>query len=117
MEAGSPATPPPRADSMIRKMKKAVFIAYNQALTERVDYILKTLNIKGYTQWPTVNGAGSYTGEPRMGNHTWPEMNSATMTVVEPEMVPILLKYIKQLDEINKENGIRAFVWDITEQY
>ena len=31
-------------------MKKAVFIAYNQALTERVDYILKQLNIKGFTQ-------------------------------------------------------------------
>ncbi len=102
---------------MTRKMKKAVFIAYNQALTERIDYLLKQLNIKGFTQWPTVNGAGTHTGEPRMGSHTWPEMNSATLTIVEADMVPILLKYLKQLDEINKENGVRAFVWDITDMY
>lgn len=96
---------------------KAVFIAYNQALTERVDYILKQLHITGYTQFPNVNGAGSNGGEPRMGNHTWPEMNSATLTIVKEEMVPLLLKYIQKLDEVNKENGIRAFVWDICQTY
>ena len=44
-------------------------------------------------------------------------MNSATMTIVEDEMVPLILKYVKNLDEVNKENGIRAFVWDITDMY
>ena len=96
---------------------KAVFITYNQAWTERVSYILEQLRIKGFTQWPLVNGAGTDTGEPRMGNHTWPEMNSATMTIVKDEMVPLILKYVEKLDNINKENGIRAFVWDITDMY
>ncbi len=96
---------------------KAVFITYNQALTERVSFILEQLRIKGFTQWPLVNGAGSDTGEPRMGNHTWPEMNSATMTIVKDEMVPLILKYVEKLDNVNKENGIRAFVWDITDMY
>ena len=44
-------------------------------------------------------------------------MNSATMTVVDEEMVPLILKYVEKLDEVNKENGIRAFVWDITQMY
>ena len=96
---------------------KAVFITYNQALTERVPYILEQLQIKGFTQWPLVNGAGTDTGEPRMGNHTWPEMNSATMTIVKDEMVPLILKYVEKLDNVNKENGIRAFVWNITDMY
>ena len=96
---------------------KAVFISYNQALTERVAFILDQLQIRGFTQWPLVNGAGTVDGEPRMGTHTWPEMNSATMTIVEDEMVPLILKYVKNLDEVNKENGIRAFVWDITHMY
>ena len=96
-------------------MKKAVFISYNQALTERVAFILDQLQIRGFTQWPLVNGAGTVDGEPRMGTHTWPEMNSATLTIVEEEMVPLILKYVKNLDEVNKENGIRAFVWDITD--
>ena len=89
-------------------MKKAVFITYNQALTERVAFLLDQLQIKGFTQWPLVNGAGT---------ETWPEMNSATITIVEEEMVPLILKYVKALDEVNKENGIRAFVWDITDMY
>ncbi len=96
---------------------KAVFIVYNQALTERVAYILDQLRIKGFTQWPWVNGAGTESGEPRMGSHTWPEMNSAIMTIVEEEMVPLILKYVEKLDNVNKENGIRAFVWDITQMY
>ena len=41
-------------------MKKAVFITYNQALTERVAFLLDQLQIKGFTQWPLVNGATSY---------------------------------------------------------
>lgn len=86
-------------------MKKAVFISYNQALTERVAFILDQLQIRGFTQWPLVNGAGTVDGEPRMGTHTWPEMNSATLTIVEEEMVPLILKYVKNLDEVNKENG------------
>lgn len=96
---------------------KAVLITYNQALTERVAYILEQLQIRGFTQWPLVNGAGTETGEPRMGTHTWPEMNSATLTIVDEAMVSLLLKYVKKLDEVNKENGIRAFVWDITDMY
>lgn len=92
---------------------KAVFISYNQALAERVSFILEQLQIKGFTQWPIVNGAGTFGGEPRMGTHTWPEINSATMTIVDDELVPLILKYVQKLDEVNKENGIRAFVWNI----
>lgn len=92
-------------------------IVYNQALTERVSYMLDQLRVTGFTQWPLVNGAGTNGGEPRMGTHTWPEMNSATLTVVDEEMVPLILKYVERLDNVNKENGIRAFVWDITQTY
>lgn len=96
---------------------KAVFISYNQALTERVSFMLEQLRVTGFTQWENVNGAGSNGGEPRMGSHTWPEMNSATMAVVADEMVPLILKYVEKIDNVNKENGIRAFVWDITTMY
>ncbi|MBP5365725.1 MAG: hypothetical protein J6Y82_07355 [Bacteroidales bacterium] len=96
---------------------KAVFISYNQALTERVAYIFEQLRITGYTKFPLVQGVGSNGGEPRMGSHAWPEMNSATMTIVEDEMVPLLLKYIEKLDHVNLENGIRAFVWNIEQMY
>ncbi|GAB1405010.1 MAG: hypothetical protein PHX54_06745 [Lentimicrobiaceae bacterium] len=92
---------------------KAVFIVFNQAHTERVEYILDQLRISGYSWWNEVKGRGSETGEPRMGTHTWPEMNSALITIVENDRVEPLLEKVKRIDEINKEVGIRAFVWDI----
>lgn len=92
---------------------KAVFIIFNQANTERVEYLFEKLEIRGYTWWENVMGRGSVDGEPRFGTHTWPEMNSAAITIVEDGKVPELLEKIKRLDEINKEVGVRAFVWDI----
>jgi hypothetical protein len=56
---------------------------------------------------------GSFTGVPHLGTHTWPEINGVTLTFVEAEKVPNLLEAVKRIDEINKEVGIRAFVWDV----
>jgi len=88
-------------------------IIFNQANTERVEYMLEKLEIRGYTWWKDVMGQGSETGEPRMGTHTWPESNSAVLTVVEDDKVDVVLDKVQKLDAVNKEVGIRAFVWDI----
>jgi nitrogen regulatory protein PII len=92
---------------------KAVFIVFNQTNTERVEYMFDRLEIRGYTWWENVQGRGTETGEPRMGTHTWPEMNSAVLTIIPDDQVDILLEKVRKLDEIHKEVGVRAFVWDI----
>ncbi len=94
---------------------KAVFIVFNQAHTEPVKYVIDQLRITGFSWWNEVTGRGTETGDPRMGTHTWPEMNSALITMVEDDRVEALLEKVKRIDEINKEVGIRAFVWDITQ--
>lgn len=92
---------------------KAILIVYNQALTEKVNFILDKLNVRGFTKWENVLGRGSVNGEPRMGTHTWPEQNSSTLTVVENEKVSEILDAVKKLNSMNEEVGIRAFVWEI----
>ena len=92
---------------------KAVLIVFNQAYTERIEFMLDRLEIRGYTWWNDVRGRGSETGEPRMGTHTWPEMNSATLVVIPGEKVESLLESVRKLDKINKEVGVRAFAWEI----
>ena len=92
---------------------KAIFIIFNQAHTERLEYVFDRLGIRGYTWWQEVQGRGSETGEPRLGTHTWPEMNSAALTMIPDEQVEILLADIRKIDEVNREVGIRAFVWEV----
>ena len=92
---------------------KCVFIVFNQANTTRVEYMLDQLKINGFTLFEEVQGSGTRGGEPRRGTHTWPEMNSAVMTVVDDDRVEELLLTVKKLDNRNKNIGVRAFVWNI----
>ncbi len=95
------------------KSMKSVFIIFNQANTAQVEYMLDALNISGFTFFEQVQGRGTNGGEPRRGTHTWPEMNSAVITIVEDEKVDELLTTVRKLDAVNKEIGVRAFVWNI----
>lgn len=92
---------------------KSVMIVFNQANTERVEYMLDMLEIRGFTFFEQVQGRGTNDGEPRRGTHTWPEMNSCVITVIEDDKVFSLLQAVKQLDARNREVGVRAFVWNI----
>ena len=92
---------------------KAIMILYNQAHTEKVEYMLDKLGIKGYSLWENVQGRGSHTGVPHLGTHAWPEINKSVLTIVEDDLVDNLLDKIKKMDSINEDVGIRAFVWDV----
>jgi nitrogen regulatory protein PII len=92
---------------------KSVFIIYNQALGEIVMKMLDYLDIKGFTMWEDVKGRGTHTGEPHLGTHTWPAMNSAVLAVVENEQVPPLTNAVEKLNEKAEQQGIRAFVWAV----
>lgn len=96
---------------------KALFISYNQALTERVTHILDHNSIRGYTLFPLTHGRGTHGGEPHMGTHTWPAMNSTVIAIVEDEKkVQATLKALRKLDEQTSMQGLRAFVWEVTDK-
>ena len=92
---------------------KAVMIIYNQTHSERVDFMLDELGVRGYTKWESVLGRGTVDGEPRMGTHTWPEMNSSVLAIVGEDELEPLLQAVKSLDSINRTIGVKAFVWEI----
>ena len=92
---------------------KSVMIVFNQANTERVEYMLDVLGIRGFTFFEEVQGRGSKNGEPRRGTHAWPEMNSCVITIVRDEQLDTLLEAVKKLDKRNEEVGVRAFAWDV----
>jgi nitrogen regulatory protein PII len=92
---------------------KAIMIIYNQAHTEKLEYVLDKLGVRGYTLWENVQGRGTVAGVPHLGTHTWPEINKSLLTVVDDELVEKILAKVRKIDAVSEEVGIRAFVWDI----
>ena len=92
---------------------KAIFVACNQSMYDEVIGVMNRMQMRGYTGWEELMGCGSRNGEPHLGNHAWPTMNSALLTVVEDDKVEAFLASLKKLDEENAKQGLRAFVWDV----
>ncbi len=92
---------------------KALFLSYNQALTDRVNDIFNDQGIRGFTRWALTEGRGSVDGEPHYGSHAWPTLNSSIITVIDDEKVDKLLDALRALDGETPRLGLRAFVWNV----
>lgn len=92
---------------------KAIFISYNQALTDRVNKILDDYGVRGFTRWALTEGRGSVDGEPHYGTHAWPSVNTSVLAIVEDEKIEPLLDALRKMDAQTKMQGSKAFVWDI----
>ena len=94
---------------------KGIFIAYDQAYNMDIANAMEKLGCRGFTMWQDIAGRGTQTGEPHLGNHAWPSMNSALISVMEDDQAAEFLKRLKQLDVDNKKQGLRAFAWSVTD--
>ena len=92
---------------------KAVFLSYNQALTDRVNAILDEQGIRGFTKWALTEGRGSVDGEPHYGTHAWPSMNASILAIVDDEKVAPLMDAFREMDAATRMQGARALVWNI----
>ena len=96
---------------------KAIFISYGQAYDQEIVRILEEAGQRGFTRWEDIGGRGTETGIPHYGNHTWPSMNNAILTIVEDSMVEPILEKIRLKDAQFQDIGLRAFVWNIEQTY
>ena len=94
---------------------KAVFMSCNQSMYDSVMDLMNDMGLRGFTGWEELIGRGTNDGEPHLGNHAWPSMNSALISVMEDAQAAEFLKRLKQLDDDNKKQGIRAFAWNVTD--
>ena len=94
---------------------KAVFMACNQSMYDAVLALMKDMGLRGFTGWEELIGCGSKTGEPHLGDHAWPTMNSALISVMEDDKAAEFLSRLRKLDEENPLQGIRAFTWKVEE--
>ena len=94
---------------------KALFVACDQAMYDSVMQLMDELAVRGFTGWEELIGRGSATGDPHLGSHAWPAMNSALIAMVEDEKAAEFLARLRKLDEENPLQGIRAFSWKVEE--
>lgn len=90
---------------------KAVFVAYNQALSEQVMDVVMRLGLRGYTQWQGIYGSGSRTGTPHLGTHTWPAENMALLIITSDALCVALKTALRAIDERSPQQGLRVFSW------
>ena len=90
-------------------------MACNQSMYDAVMDIMNDMELRGFTGWEELIGRGSKDGEPHLGSHAWPTMNSALISVMEDDKAAEFLKRLKQLDEDNDKQGLRAFAWSVTD--
>lgn len=88
-------------------------MACNQSMYDAVIDIMDELGVRGFTGWEELIGRGTNDGEPHLGNHAWPAMNSALISVMEDDKAEKFLARLKKLDEENHEQGLRAFAWEV----
>lgn len=79
--------------------------------------LLERHECRGFTMWSDIAGRGTDNGEPHLGNHAWPTMNNALLTIVNDEKVQGILNDLKIADEETPDLGLRAFVWNIENFY
>ena len=89
-------------------------MACNQSMYDAVMDIMNDMELRGFTGWEELIGRGSKDGEPHLGNHAWPTMNSALISVMEDDKAEKFLAQLKKLDEDNHKQGIRAFAWEVS---
>ena len=94
---------------------KAVFVVCNQSMFDSVQDIMKDMGLRGFTGWEELMGCGSRDGEPHLGSHAWPTMNSALISVMEDAQAAEYMQRLKQLDVDNDQQGLRAFAWPVSD--
>ena len=93
---------------------QAIFIAYDRAHHEAIIDLLEKNSCRGFTSFGETQGRGSVKGEPHYGDHAWPSLGGAILTIVEDNRLDSVLEKLKALDESKPLLGLRAFVWQIT---
>ena len=90
-----------------------MFISYEQAYGGEILQVLENQGVMGFTKWAGVQGRGTESGLPHYGDHAWPSLNDAVLTVIPDEKVDAILAELKDKDEQTPNLGLRAFVWNV----
>ena len=94
---------------------RAAILNYYVGIHEEVLEILDRLGIQSYCLWENMKGVPPE-GDPRMGTHIWPGVNSALLVTFEDEKLDTLREALREDPENSRPDKIRAYVWQLLEE-
>jgi len=98
---------------MPRKNMKMMMIVYNHSLDDEMIELLKNNNVAGYTKIEGVIGEGD--SEPHMGTNVWPSTNNIVFVAMTAAQLKKVKADGKALSAEFEGEGLRAFVFELTE--
>lgn len=96
---------------------KSIFITFDISHKETIIDMLTHNGCRGFSFFDQMQGRGTKEGEPHYGSHAWPSMCGAIITIVDDNKVANIMKEIETIDKETPQLGLRAFVWNIEQQY
>lgn len=96
---------------------KSILITFDISHKDNIIEMLTHNGCRGFSFFDQVQGRGTKEGEPHYGSHAWPSMCGAIITIVDDNKVANIMKEIEAIDKETPQLGLRAFVWNIEQQY
>jgi hypothetical protein len=93
--------------------EQMLLVVFNSSIEDEVMEALKGVGMTCYTKLADVQGVGDCSS-PRLDCHVWPGTNTVFMICTGSEDIEKMLDAVKQIKEIHREEGIKAFVLPIT---
>ncbi len=91
-----------------------VLVIYNSSIDDEVMEALKKAGMVQYTKFVNLRGVGGFS-EPRLNTQIWPGTNSMLLVCVPHDRKEGILEGVRQLKEIHKQEGVKAFVLPVSQ--
>lgn len=96
---------------------KSIFITFDISHKDAIVDMLTHNSCRGFSFFEQMQGRGTKTGDPHYGSHAWPSLCGSIIAIVDDNKVAKILKDIEAIDKETPQLGLRAFVWNIEQQY
>ncbi|MFH1311644.1 MAG: PG0541 family transporter-associated protein [Candidatus Eisenbacteria bacterium] len=90
-----------------------VLVVFSCSIESEMMDALKAAGMNSYTKIVGVQGVGT-SSEPRLDSHVWPGTNTMLLICVDSDGKERLLQTVRQMKDIHREEGVKAFVLPVT---
>jgi len=90
-----------------------VLVIFSSSIESEMMDALQAAGMESYTKLVGVQGVGA-SSDPRLDSHVWPGTNTMYLICVDSDRKERVLQAVRQMKDIHREEGVKAFVLPVT---